>query len=237
MGWTIAHLKGLPDCNIEEPVEGEVVIAKDPETRNLEYGPSQWFVLKDETGDIGVSFSPPNKDTALIPVQVGDRVRIQAAVGGKGQLSGAKKTSYVKDGKKVPKVVVYGNRLTNLTRQPAPAPVQTPAGARSATTPAHHPAMSETEAVEAYWRIFERHAAKLSRFIEAEDLDGFMRTAPAELLNSAHRAAAPVFGAILSGHVAPDTKRPADPAPKPATTQPRQDDPFEGLDEDGDIPF
>lgn len=236
-GWTIAQISGFPSCLIEQPVEGEVKLAM--EVKQNDKGPSQFFVLKDGTGEIGVSYYAADKDGAgFAAVKVGDKIRIQATQGGKGKLAGASKGQYDKDGKTHPKLTVYGNRLTNLTRhtQAPAAGVQTPPAASSAAGPALPP-IPEQEAVESYWRIFERCAAKLSRYMAVEDFEGFMAAADLRELDSCHAATREVFRGLLSGRVAPSHQQPA-PASKPAsrTTTPT-DDPFEGIADDDDIPF
>jgi hypothetical protein len=235
-GWTVAQVSSFPSCLIEQPVEGEVKLAL--EVKENDKGPSQFFVLKDPTGEIGVSYYAADKDgRGFSAVKVGDKVRIQATMGGKGKLAGASKAQYEKDGKTVPKLTVYGDRLTNLSRSPEPhsSPVQTVQGATLPPGLSPSP-ISEIEAVEVYWRVFERQAAKLSRFMAVEDFEGFMSAAGDEMLQICHGATAEVFRGILTGRVTPDNRREA---PKPQAqqqSQPRHDDPFEGLDED-DIPF
>lgn len=237
-GWTIAQLLAIPvdEVPIQEPVEGTVKLTKDVTTHE-EYGESQFFVLEDATGEIGVMWSVSNPKDKLGPVQKGDRVRIQAQEY-KQRLTGAKKQVYTKGGEKKASIKVSGNRLTNLSRSPeaAPSHVQTPQGV---TLPAGlFPApISEAEAVDAYWRVFERQAAKLSRFVECEDFEGFMRLAGEEELRACHNSTAEVFRGILAGRITPDTRREAaKPQPSQQQPQPRQDDPFEGIDE-SDIPF
>lgn len=240
-GWTIAHIKGLPDCNIEEPVEGEVTLAKPPETRNPEYGPSQFFILKDDTGEIAVSFSPPKPDSPFQPVERGDRVRIQAMMGGKGKLSGAKKTSYTKDGKRVPKITVYGNRLTNLSHSPAPAaqPPMTGAGSGAQTLPEQlfGPILDQKQAVDLYWQIFESVAGKLS--VRTPDVGGvldFIAQAEGATLTVAQGATAELFRAVIAGRVS--LSHPPASQKRDSRSTTTHDDPFEGLlDGDDDIPF
>lgn len=236
-GWTIAQLLAIPvdEVLIQEPIEGTVKLAKDVTTHE-EYGDSQFFVLEDATGEIGVMWSVGNPKDHLDPVQKGDRVRIQAQEY-KNRLTGAKKQVYVKGGEKKSSIKVSGNRLTNLSRSPEPSspPVQTPQGV---TLPAglFPDPISEAEAVDAYWRVFERQAAKLSRFMECEDFDGFMCTADSDMLGTCHSATAEVFRGILAGRVTPDTRREPPKQQAQQQSQPRHDDPFEGIDE-SDIPF
>lgn len=238
-GWTIAQLLAIPvdEIVIQEPIEGTVKLFKDVTTHE-EYGESQFFVLEDATGEIAVIWAVSNPKDRLDPVQKHDRIRIQATEY-KGRLVGAKKQVYTKGNEKKASIKVSGNRLTNLTR-PTQAPaagVQTAPAASSAAGPALPP-IPEQEAVDAYWRIFERCAAKLSRFMEVEDFDGFMATAGEDTIDQCHAATREVFRGLLSGRVAPSHQQPA-PASKPAsrTTTPTED-PFEGItDDDGDIPF
>jgi single-stranded DNA-binding protein len=232
-GWTIAQLLAIPvdEVPIQEPVEGLVKLAKDVTTLE-EYGESQFFVLEDATGEVGVMWSVAKPTDNLDEVKKGDRVRIQATEY-KNKLTGAKKQVYVKDGQKKASIKVSGNRLTNLSRSPeAPAThVQTPQGATSPPTPPHA-LLSEAEAVETYWRVFERQAAKLSRFVQCEDFEGFMRMGDTHLC---HLSTSEVFRGILAGRIAPDARR-EPPKPQQQQSQPREDDPFEGLDDDP-IPF
>jgi hypothetical protein len=235
-GWTIAQLLAIPvdEVPIQEPIEGTVKLTKDVTTHE-EYGDSQFFVLEDATGEIGVMWSVGNPKDKLDPIQRNDRVRIQAQEY-KGRLTGAKKQVYTKDGQKKASIKVSGNRLTNLSRAPeAPAShVQT---AQGVTLPAGlFPApISEQEAVDAYWRVFERQAAKLSRYMSVDSFEQFMDAAEPADLQLCHSATAEVFRGILAGRVTPDTRREAS-KPQPAQqSQPHQDDPFGGLDDD--IPF
>lgn len=244
MSWTIAQLLAIPvdEVPIQEPIEGTVKLTKDVTTHE-EYGDSQFFVLEDATGEIGVMWSVGNPKDKLDPVQKNDRVRIQATEY-KGRLTGAKKQVYTKGNEKKSSIKVSGNRLTNLSRSPEPAsrPVQTPHGV---TLPAYpgptiaglFPApISEQEAVDAYWRVFERQAAKLSRYMSVDSFEQFMDAADPADMQLCHSATAEVFRGILAGRVTPDTRREPPKQQARASGMPHEDDPFEGLD-DGDIPF
>lgn len=225
MSWTIAQVSSFPSCVLEQEVSGTVKYAMDP--KEGDKGPSQFFVLKDDSGEIGVSYYG-NKDTPFSPVAVGDKVSLQATMGGKGKLSGANKASYEKDGKTVPKLTVYGNRLTNLSRpadapHPAPTPAHGPVVAHGGVTTPKQAILSENQAVETYWRLFQAHAGRLSTKVSAAavNFDGFLVEADIELLGLCHAAAGLIFQEICAGRVSLEGSAKAAPRPAPAT-QPAQ---------------
>lgn len=222
MSWTIAQLLAIPidEVVIQEPIEGTVKLCKDP-TTHPEWGESQFAVIEDATGEVAILWSAPNKDTPLVPLQKGERVRIQATEY-KGKLTGALKQMYVKNGEKKASIKVKGNRLTNLDRTARDLISRAPAPAASGpATPAasHHPAalMTEDEAV-ALWRRVFRHAQE---FCDGPD--------PAS-------CASTVLSGALAGMLRLDPPATTKAAPLASSGAPAEDDDAPPYDDD-DLPF
>lgn len=234
MSWTIKELLAIPvdEVPIHQPIEGTVKVAMPVKTHE-KYGDSQFLVVEDGTGEIAVDYKAPKPEVPLVAVEKGERVRIQAQMY-KNKLTGAKKEVYESKGERKTKITVYGNRLTNLSRQTTASPASAPSASVQTAQGASLPPgllsapIPEAEAVEAYWRLFERMAGKLSRYYGGDDLETFMRGEdfPVDLCQ---KMASDVFRGILAGSVAPDKGRAATPS---TTSKTPEEEYF-----DDDIPF
>lgn len=212
-----------PDGFVVPKLAGTVKIAFEvkPSPDPEKYGPSQSFVLSNQDGEILCTLKADDAKTVWPspPVMQGDQVEIFSTPHGKtGAPSGNKLRSYQKQGKTNRALDVFGFRhFRNLTRNSAIQEAGISA-AREATTPAaatprtggtpREPVFSEGEAVDAYWRIYQRMAnVVVKRYSAIESFDAFMAEVDPPVLDTVHRMTSVIFLAMLDGKIKPSTER------------------------------